>query len=166
MKNKLLVCIGIFLSLAFSRFIPHPPNFTSLIALSFYVPAILGIRYIPVTIISFAITDMIIGYHAGTHWTWGSVFLIGLLSYFLYQKTLLRLTGALLGATIFYLITNFGVWSSGMYGYNLEGLLKCYFLAIPFFGNTLLSTLIFSITIEVIIHYNKGLFVKIKNIAS
>ena len=115
MKNKLLVCIGIFLSLAFSRFIPHPPNFTSLIALSFYVPAILGIRYIPVTIISFAITDMIIGYHAGTHWTWGSVFLIGLLSYFLYQKTLLRLTGALLGATIFYLITNFGVWSSNVW---------------------------------------------------
>ena len=165
MKNKLLVCIGIFLSLAFSRFIPHPPNFTSLIALSFYVPAILGIRYIPVTIISFAITDMIIGYHAGTHWTWKCLF-NRFIVLFLVSKTLLRLTGALLGATIFYLITNFGVWSSGMYGYNLEGLLKCYFLAIPFFGNTLLSTLIFSITIEVIIHYNKGLFVKIKNIAS
>ena len=70
---------------------------------------------------------MIIGYRTGTHWTWGSVFLIGLLSYFLYQKTLLRLTGALLGATIFYLITNFGVWSSGMYGYNLEGLLSVTF---------------------------------------
>ena len=148
MKNKLLVCIGIFLSLAFSRFIPHPPNFTSLIALCFYVPAILGIRYIPVTIISFAITDMIIGYHAGTHWTWGSVFLIGLLSYFLYQKTLLRLTGALLGATIFYLITNFGVWSSGMYGYNLEGLLKCYFLAIPFLETLFYQLLYFQLLLR------------------
>ena len=38
---------GIFLALAISRFIPHPPNFTSLIALSFYVPVFLGITYIP-----------------------------------------------------------------------------------------------------------------------
>ena len=32
--------LGIFVALAASRFIPHPPNFTNLIALSFYVPAI------------------------------------------------------------------------------------------------------------------------------
>ncbi len=166
MKNKIFVCIGIFLSLACSRFIPHPPNFTSLIALSFYVPAILGIRYIPVVIISFAITDLMIGYHTGTHWTWGSVFFVGLLSYLLCQSPLLRLTGAILGASIFYLVTNFGVWSSGMYGHTLEGLWKCYILAIPFFGNTLLSTLIFSATIEILIKYNKELFVKIKNFAA
>ena len=40
--NYLKVSIGIFFALAASRFIPHPPNFTSLIALSFYVPALLG----------------------------------------------------------------------------------------------------------------------------
>ena len=80
--NYLKISIGILLALAASRFIPHPPNFTSLIALSFYVPVFLGIRYLPVLIISFAITDFIIGYHSGTHWTWGSVFLIGLMSTF------------------------------------------------------------------------------------
>ena len=46
--NYLKISIGIFFALAASRFIPHPPNFTSLIALSFYVPAILGVRFIPV----------------------------------------------------------------------------------------------------------------------
>ena len=35
------ICLGIFLALAISRFIPHPPNFTSLIALSFYIPVFL-----------------------------------------------------------------------------------------------------------------------------
>ena len=54
--NYLKFTIGIFLVLAASRFIPHPPNFTSLIALSFYVPAFLGIRYIPALIFSFVIT--------------------------------------------------------------------------------------------------------------
>ena len=38
MKKNALIFIGIFTSLAASRFIPHPPNFTSLLALSFYVP--------------------------------------------------------------------------------------------------------------------------------
>ena len=80
MKKNFLICFGIFLSLAASRFIPHPPNFTSLIALSFYVPVLLGLRFLPVLLISFAITDLIIGYHTGTHWTWGSVLVIGLLS--------------------------------------------------------------------------------------
>ena len=41
-----------------------PTKFTSLLALSFYVPAILGLRYLPV-IISFALIDIVIGYHWG-----------------------------------------------------------------------------------------------------
>ena len=40
--------------LAASRFIPHPPNFTSVIALSFYVPIIFGSRYIPIVLIGFS----------------------------------------------------------------------------------------------------------------
>ena len=50
--NYLKISLGIFVALAASRFIPHPPNFTSLLALSFYVPAILGIRYLPVLLIN------------------------------------------------------------------------------------------------------------------
>ena len=46
--NYLKISVGIFLTLAASRFIPHPPNFTSLIALSFYVPVLLGLRFLPV----------------------------------------------------------------------------------------------------------------------
>jgi len=145
--KKFNICVGIFLTLALSRFIPHPPNFTSLIALSFYVPAIFGLRYLPILLISFAITDIIIGYHSGTHWTWGSVFLIGLISPLFVKNIKLRISGAMLGACIFFGITNFGVWTSGMYGYTFEGIIKSYILAIPFFGYTLLSTLLFSIVI-------------------
>ena len=78
--KQIYICIGIFTALSMSRFIPHPPNFTSLLALSFYVPTFLGIRYLPVLLLSFVFTDLIIGYHFGTHWTWGSVLLIGLIS--------------------------------------------------------------------------------------
>ena len=49
----------------------------------FYVPAILGLNYLPVLLISFAITDLVIGYHSGTFFTWGSVFVIGLMANYL-----------------------------------------------------------------------------------
>ena len=80
--NYLKISIGIFLALAASRFVPHPPNFTSLLALSFYVPVLLGIKFLPVLIISFVLTDFIIGFHGVTLFTWGSVILIGLGSKF------------------------------------------------------------------------------------
>jgi hypothetical protein len=148
MKKNALIFIGIFTSLAASRFIPHPPNFTSLIALSFYVPVFLGLRFLPVLLISFAITDLIIGYHSGTHWTWGSVLLIGLVSQYFTKNLSWRLGGALLGALIFFLITNFGVWTTGMYGHSLEGLYLCFALAVPFFTYSVVSTLLFSLVIE------------------
>ena len=149
------VSLGIFVALAASRFIPHPPNFTSLIALSFYVPVFFGLRFVPVLIISFAITDIIIGYHSGTHWTWGSVLLIGLISPFFLKNIKFRICGALLGACIFFVVTNFGVWVSGMYGYTFSGLVSCYVLAIPFFSYSLISTFIFSSLIEAVLYFIK-----------
>ena len=149
--NYLKISIGIFLTLAASRFIPHPPNFTSLIALSFYVPVLLGVRFLPVLLISFFITDLIIGFHSVTLFTWGSVVVIGLMSKFFIKNIKTRITGALTGASLFFIITNFGVWSLGSYGYTLEGLITNYTLAIPFFGSTLVSTLVFSSLTEIVL---------------
>ena len=148
------ILVGIFAALAASRFVPHPPNFTSLLALSFYVPAILGIRYLPALLISFVITDILIGIHSLVIFTWGSVMFIGLLSQYFTKNFKLRISGALVGACFFYLITNFGVWSMGTYGYSFEGLILCYTLAIPFFGYSLISTFIFSVVIECLLKLN------------
>lgn len=142
------ISIGIFLALAASRFVPHPPNFTSLIALSFYIPALLGIRFLPALIICFGLTDLVIGFHGTVLFTWGSVIVIGLMSHKFIKDVLSRISGALIGAIIFFTITNFGVWTLGFYGYSFQGLLECYTLAIPFFGYSLISTLVFSVIIE------------------
>jgi hypothetical protein len=149
--SYLKISIGIFVALAASRFIPHPPNFTSLIALSFYVPAILGIRYLPALIVSFIITDLVIGFHGVTFFTWGSIIVIGLGSKYFTSNIFSRISGALSGVLVFYIVTNFGVWSLGGYGYTLQGLIACYTLGLPFLGNTLISTILFSSVIEAII---------------
>tara|TARA_B100000989_G_scaffold193234_1_gene145819 strand:+ start:7462 stop:7950 length:489 start_codon:yes stop_codon:yes gene_type:complete len=148
MLGYIKISLGIFIALAASRLIPHPPNFTSLLALSFYVPALLGVRYLPILVMSFLITDFFIGLHFVILFTWGSVIFIGLSAKFFLQNIYTRISGALLGAFIFYIITNFGVWSIGLYGYTLEGLILCYTLAIPFFAHSLISTFIFSGIIE------------------
>ena len=147
----LKISIGIFLALAASRFVPHPPNFTSLIAISFYIPAILGLRFLPAVLVCFGLTDLIIGFHGTILFTWGSVIVIGFISTKLFKSISSRISGALLGALIFFIITNFGVWSLGSYGYTIEGLLACYTLALPFFGHSLISTLVFAVAIETLI---------------
>ena len=158
------ISLGIFLALAASRFIPHPPNFTSLLALSFYIPVLFGVKFLPILLVSFIITDFFIGFHGVTAFTWGSVVLIGLMSKFFLTNIVNRISGALLGACLFYLITNFGVWSLGSYGYTFEGLVNCYILAIPFFAYSLISTFIFSGLIETISKLNIIKFINFKKI--
>ena len=153
--NYLKISICIFLALAASRFVPHPPNFTSLLALSFYVPAILGRKFLPSLFFSFVITDFIIGFHNIVFFTWGSVVLIGLISKFFLKSIFTRLSGALIGAIIFFILSNLGVWINGMYGHSIDGLILCYTMALPFFSYSLISTLLFSLSIEMILLLSK-----------
>ena len=90
--------------------------------------------------------------------SWGSIYLISLTVNLFSNTILSRIYGSLLGALIFFLFSNFGVWVIGSYGYTLNGLLSCYLLAIPFFGNSIISTLIYSSLFE--------LFFKQKNLIS
>ena len=151
--SKFKISLGILLVLATSRFIPHPPNFTSLIALSFYVPAFFGLKYIWIVFIAYFITDIILGLHSTLLFTWGSVLLIGFISKYLNHSLKYRLFGVLFASLLFFVITNFGVWLLGMYDYSFEGILKSYTMAIPFYKNTFLSTLIYSLIIETIFKF-------------
>ena len=93
--------------------------------------------------------------------TWGSVVFIGLFSKYFVKNILSRISGALIGACIFFLITNFGIWSIGSYGHTIEGFILCYTLAIPFFAYNIISTFIFSGIIEGIYKFK---FIRITNI--
>jgi len=70
-----------------------------------------------------------------------------------------KFLSSLIGACLFFLITNFGVWLLGSYEYTINGFILCFTLAIPFFAYSLISTLIFSGIIEIILKFD---FLKIK----
>ena len=141
--NLLLLTFSIGVILFF-RVIPHPPNFTPVIALSLYLPIIFGIWSLPFCILGFAITDYFIGFHSLLIWTWSGLALVGLLS-LLAKGRVSRILLSLTGALIFFITSNFGVWlTSSFYTHDFQGLINCYILAIPFFTNTLISTMLFA----------------------
>ena len=72
-----------------------------------------------------------------------------------------RISEAFVGVVIFFLVSNFGVWLSGSYGFDFNGFLICYILALPFFGYSVLSSLIFSVIIEALCKLNHKSFVNI-----
>ena len=142
--------ISIILILAFSRLIPHPPNFTPVIAvaiMSGYFFKNIGLSCAAI-IISMLLSDFVIGFHSNL---FVYISLISVVLIFSKINTEMKIKNLYIfgffGSFIFFLVSNFGVWLlSGMYEMNLGGLISCYFLAIPFFVNTILSTILFTYT--------------------
>ena len=123
----------------------HPPNF-KLNSTSFYIPALLGLKYLPALLISFAITDLVIGYHTG-HYL-GECLVIGLISQYFYKNINLRLLDFIRFSNFFIIkFWSLDIWHVWI---SFEGLTMTYIMAIPFFYNTLLSTAIYSALIEFI----------------
>ena len=147
MNKYLKILGGFFLTIMFFRYIPHLPNFTPVLALTFYGTIIFGRYSIVFIVLAFALSDVFIGFHNQLFWTWGSLFLIGFISFY-FKSFLGRLIGIFISSLMFFLLTNLGVFLSGYYGYDLESLVLCYVSAIPFFTNTILSTFIYTFLIE------------------
>jgi len=143
-EKQMLALALIFIG-AFSRLIFHWPNFTPVISLCLFSGVYLPKKYaviIPVSLM--AVTDLILGWHDTIVFTWGSMLLIAGIGVLIKpSKSLNVLAMANIGsAVLFFLITNFGAWLS-LYPLTWEGLKTCYWLALPFFKATFLSTLIY-----------------------
>lgn len=62
---------------------------------------------------------------------------------------------SLVASVLFFLITNFGAWMyHGMYPLTTGGLVAAYIAGIPFFTNTLISQVVFSLALYFAAHYS------------
>jgi hypothetical protein len=58
----------------------------------------------------------------------------------------------------FFVVSNFTVWAEwGMYPKSLAGLGACYFAALPFFRNSIVSETACCLLILGVVHYSDGL---------
>ena len=161
MQNLLVILkkeifpIGLILILALAKLIPHPPNFTPIIAVAIMSGYFFRNIYLSfaILLISMLLADVFIGFYNNMLFVYLSLFLIAFVFFKISKKINFKnlFVYSFIGSLIFFIISNFGVWALGSpgaydvaYGKNLNGLVECYILAIPFFGNTFLSTLIFA----------------------
>ncbi len=148
---NILFILTLILFAAFSRLIPHAPNFTPVISIALFAGAYLkkGFAFL-VPIAALLVSDLIIGFYSlGSMATvYGTMLLIVAVGLILEKKVSAgKLLGlSLAGVTIFFITTNFAVWMipGSMYPMTPAGLAECYVMAIPFFGNMVLSTLFYS----------------------
>lgn len=151
MINKKLIIIYLMLifSLTLSRIIPHPPNFTPIISLAIIGPFLFGSLYLCLfsVLTSMLISDFFLGFYDGLIQIYIIISLICIIFNKLKESIskVNLLYYSLAGSVIFFLLSNLSVWYFGnLYTKDIDGLISCYFMAIPFFTNTLISTIIFS----------------------
>ena len=147
MNIKILLIISVIFLVSLTRIFPHPPNFTPILALAIFGGAYLPNRItaISLPIISMFISDLIIGFHSQIFTVYAAIILLSILGHLMKTKNFknFAITG-FTGSLIFFIITNFSVWLGGsLYPLTIDGIIQCYIMAIPFFHNTLISTILF-----------------------
>ncbi len=147
---------------AFSRLIPHMPNFSPLGAIGLFGAAYFTKKWqaFLIPIAATWISDLFINnviyaqyypsftwFYEGFYWQYGSYALITFAGLLIFKKinTPRILAGALTATALFFLITNFGCFpGTPSYPQNFGGLMACYAAGIPFLKGTLLGDLFYS----------------------
>ncbi|HRD08087.1 MAG TPA: hypothetical protein PK037_10990 [Saprospiraceae bacterium] len=163
-SSNTLFALGIILLAVISRLIPHAYNFAPFGAIALFSGSVLSNRILAVLVPCLAawfsgiILNNLVYQSIFTEFTW--------FDYNIFWQSLSYALTAMLGMTmlstkprflklalaaisasmIFFILTNFGYWTTGLfYTRDLAGLVTCYFNALPFYPASLAGDLIYSV---------------------
>ena len=146
-KKGFVLAIVVILVLSLTRLMPHPWNFSPMLAVGVFSGFYLRQFYLSLFVIIFSmfIGDLFLGFHNTMFFTYIALAVavaIGLsIKRFKFKEVLYS---SLASSVCFFIITNFGAWLTlEMYVKNFSGLMQSYVMAIPFFHNTLISTFLY-----------------------
>lgn len=152
-RTALWSAVGLIVFAALMRLAPHPWNFTPVAAMALFGGAALrrplfafGVPLAALAASNLVLNSWLVGNALAPPdpWVYGSFVLIGLLGFLVgARRGVGTLAAASLGGSVlFFGLTNFGLWASGLlYPRTMEGLAACYTAALPFFANTLAGDL-------------------------
>lgn len=181
MRNLFLIYAALLIIGILGRVIPHPPNFTPIGGILVFGMLKLEQKLFKYFFLLFVfwVSDLIVNnviipitfpqYYSGFqlfgNWSvyMALIFImIGLKILINNWSKYLIASAGILHSTLFFLITNFGVWlESSLYPPTLNGFFICLGAGLPFFGNTLISTLIYSLVLLKGYHFvSKGFSIK------
>ena len=145
LSPKLYVVLIMIFAGAMMRLIPHWPNFTPIAAIALFGGTFLKRKDLAflVPVAAMLLSDLILGFHSTMLPVYLSFIAIVGFGLILQKRlTVVNTLSASLGASIlFYLVTNFASWTSGMMPYpmNAVGLIESYIAGLPFLFNGILG---------------------------
>jgi hypothetical protein len=144
--------IGMVVLGACARLLPHPWNFTPIIAIGLFsgYQARKAGTGILATLSALALSDAVLGFYAGVWFVYAAA-----LAAVLFGRISRNRGGvgtiaaaALASSLSFFVITNFMVWATGrLYPNTLAGLAACFAAGIPFYQNQLLGDAFYTLAI-------------------
>src|SRR6266404_6821797 len=131
------------------RIIPHPWNLTPIGAMALFSGAMFKNRWTAFTLplASLFAGDVFVGFHKLMLIVYASFAISVAIGRWLGDnRSVARIGGAVfLGATQFFVVTNFAVWAlGGFYPKTAQGLASCFAAAVPFFWNTLAGDAVYA----------------------
>ena len=139
--------ISLILILSFSRVIPHPSNFTPILAAGIFSGFYFRQLFLSLFVVIFSmfLGDLYLGFHDTMFFTYIALAAAVVFGLFIKKFRLSEiLYSGLVSSVAFFIITNFGAWLTlEIYEKNLSGLISSYMMAVPFFQNTLISTFLY-----------------------
>lgn len=140
---------------ALLRVLPHPPNFAPVGGTSLYAGARLrGWQAYLIPLAIMLVTDPLLAAIYGFKaFSWMTPVIYACLMVNVWLGRTLRASEsgtriaatAFLGSLQFFVVTNLVMWMRGtMYTHDAVGLMTCYAAALPFFGRTLISDVLYS----------------------
>lgn len=136
---------------AASRVVPHPWNFTPMLAVALFAGARIERRWLAAVGVlgCLALGDIILGAfpYPGMIWVYASMLVVVLLGRILRSRTsvVATLVTALGAGFLFFVVTNFAVFAgTNLYPHTLDGLGQCYVAALPFYRNQIVGDLVFT----------------------
>ena len=148
-SNKYILILSLVIVAAFSNILlTNIPNFSPIASVALFSGFYLSDKklalLIPITCMF--ISDYFIGFHSlmwAVYLSFALTVVMGIKMKTSSSKSVI--INSVLSSLVFFLITNFAVWSTGgFYSSDLSGLGLCLSMGIPFFKYTLLSSIVFS----------------------
>lgn len=150
LSPKFYVVITMIIAGAMLRIIPHWPNFTPIAAIALFGGTFLKRKDLAflVPVIAMLLSDLVIGFHTTMLPVYLSFIAIVGLGLFLQSRLTVvnTITASLAASVLFYLVTNFASWTSGLMPYpmNIAGLMQSYVAGLPFFFNGIVGDLFYT----------------------
>ena len=152
MESPKLLWIGMVVVGASARLLPHPWNFTPMMAIGLFAGSHARKLSTGVlaTLFALALSDAVLGFYPGFWYVYGAALIPVLLGRLIRNRSgaVVIAAAVFVSSFSFFLITNSVAWATdGLYPLTIGGLSECYLAGIPFYRNQVLGDAVYTVAI-------------------